>query len=108
MLLIYNISHKKVLNDNIFNIGSPDEEISIFQLAKKITKILNLNKKLIPSISKENNSPEKRKPDMRRSIFYSKIKHNFQKTLEETVLWYKDYIWNFVCLFFLGKQYLQE
>ena len=89
--LIYNISHKKVLNNNIFNIGSPDEEISIFQLAKKITKILKLNKKLIPSISKENNSPEKRKPDMRRSIFYSKIKHNFQKTLEETVLWYKDY-----------------
>ena len=36
-------------------------------------------------------SNEKRKPDMKRSLRYSKIKHNFEKGLKETVMWYKEY-----------------
>ena len=40
--LIFNISHKKKLTNKIFNIGSPEKEISIMELAQKIKKILNL------------------------------------------------------------------
>ena len=89
--LIYKISHKKVLKNKIFNIGSPEREISIMQLSKKIKEILNSKIQLISSISKKHNSPEKRRPDMRRSLKYTRLKHNFEKGLKETVLWYKGY-----------------
>lgn len=89
--LIFNISHKKYLTNKIFNIGSPEREISIMQLSKKIKEILNSKNQLISSISKKHNSPEKRRPDMRRSIGYTRLKHNFEKGLKETVLWYKGY-----------------
>ena len=46
---------------------------------------------MIPSNIQKFNSPEKRKPDMKRSLRYSKIKHNFEKGLKETVMWYKGY-----------------
>ena len=89
--LILKISHKKDIINKTFNIGSPDREISIIDLAQKIKKILNSKKKLIPSNIQKFNSPEKRKPDMKRSLRYSKIKHNFEKGLKETVMWYKGY-----------------
>ncbi len=34
--LIFNISHKKKLTNKTFNIGSPEKEISIMELAQKI------------------------------------------------------------------------
>ena len=89
--LILKISHSKNSRNRTFNIGSPDNEISIIDLAQKIKKILNSKKKLISSNDKKFNSPEKRKPDMKRSLRYSKIKHNFEKGLKETVMWYKEY-----------------
>jgi nucleoside-diphosphate-sugar epimerase len=36
--LIFNISHKKKLTNKIFNIGSPEKEISIMELAQKLKK----------------------------------------------------------------------
>ena len=89
--LIFNISHKKKLTNKIFNIGSPDKEISIMELAEKIKKILNSKKKLIPSNLQKYNSPEKRRPNMKRSLNYSRINHNFEKGLKDTVLWYKEH-----------------
>ncbi len=87
--LILNISHSKDSLKKIFNIGSPEKEISIMQLAKKIKRILNSKNKLISSNLEKDNSPEKRRPDMKRSLSYTKLKHNFEKRLKETVLWYK-------------------
>ena len=40
---------------------------------------------------KKDNSPEKRKPDMKRSIGFTKRNHNFEEGLKETVMWYKRY-----------------
>ena len=89
--LIFNISNKKKLTNKTFNIGSPEKEISIMELAQKIKKILNSKNQLISSNSEKDSSPEKRKPDMKRSLNYSKINHNFEKGLKETVLWYKKH-----------------
>jgi len=89
--LIFNISHNKNSTKKIFNIGSPDKEISIMKLTQKIKKILNSKKQLISSNLQKDNSPEKRRPDMKRSLSYAKLKHNFEKGLKETVLWYKGY-----------------
>ena len=89
--LIFNISHKKKLTNTIFNIGSPEKEISIMELARKIKKILNSKNQLISSNLQKDNSPEKRRPNMKRSLSYSRINHNFEKRLKETVLWYKGH-----------------
>jgi nucleoside-diphosphate-sugar epimerase len=89
--LIINISHKKYLKKKVFNIGSPEKEISILNLAQKIKKILKTKNKLMPSNLKKDDSPEKRKPDMKRSLSYAKLNHNFDKGLKETVMWYKGF-----------------
>ena len=89
--LIFNISHNKGLNRKTFNIGSPEKEISIIQLSQKIQKILNLKNQLISSTSQKDNSPERRRPDMSKSLHYTRQKHNFEKKLKEAVLWYKNY-----------------
>ena len=89
--LIFNISHNKGLNRKTFNIGSPENEISIMQLSQKIKKILNSKNQLISSTSQKDNSPERRRPDMSKSLHYTRQKHNFEKKLKEAVLWYKNY-----------------
>ena len=89
--LIFNISHKKKLTNKIFNIGSPEKEISIMELAQKIKKILNSKNQLISSNLQKDSSPEKRRPNMKRSLNFSRINHNFEKRLKETVLWYKGH-----------------
>lgn len=89
--LIFNISHNKKLTKKIFNIGSPEKDISIMMLAKKIKKILSSKKVLIQSNLYEDSSPEKRRPKMNRSLKYVGHKHNFETGLKETVLWYKGY-----------------
>ena len=89
--LIFNISHKNKLTNTIFNIGSPEKEISIMELARKIKKILNSKNQLISSNLQKDSSPEKRRPNMKRSLSYSRINHNFEKRLKETVLWYKGH-----------------
>ena len=92
--LIFNISHNKKLTKKTFNVGSPEKEISIMNLAKKIKMILGSNKKLISSNLQKDNSPEKRRPKMSRSLKFAGHKHNFEKGLKETVLWYKGYYKN--------------
>ena len=89
--LMINIAHHKKLKNKIFNIGSPDKEITIMNLAQKIKKILKTKNKLMHSNLKKDNSPEKRKPDMKRSIGFTKRNHNFEEGLKETVMWYKRY-----------------
>ncbi len=89
--LIFNISHNKRTSKKIFNIGSPGKEITIMNLAQKIKKIINSKKILISSKFKKDNSPEKRRPDMKKSLIFTKQQHNFEKGLKETVLWYKRY-----------------
>lgn len=89
--LIFNISHNKKLTNKIFNIGSPEKDISIMMLAKKIKKILGSKKVLIHSNLHKDSSPEKRRPNMNRSLKYTGHKHNFEMGLKETVLWYKGY-----------------
>lgn len=89
--LILGISHAKNSNKKIFNIGSPEKDISILRLAQKIKRILKSNKKLKSSNYQKDNSPEKRRPDMKSSVRYVNIEHNFEKRLKETVLWYKKY-----------------
>lgn len=89
--LIINIAHNKNLSKKVFNIGSPDKEISIFNLAKKIKKIIKCKTNLKASKTNKDNSPSKRKPDMKKSIKHIKSKHNFEKGLKNTVLWYKNY-----------------
>ncbi len=92
--LIFNITHRKNTSKKIFNIGSPEKEISIMKLAQKINKITKSRKKLISSNLKKDNSPERRRPNMKRSLTYINQKHNFEKGLKETVLWYKGYYTN--------------
>jgi UDP-glucose 4-epimerase len=92
--LMFNISHDKKIGKQIYNIGSPEEEISIFNLANKIKKILNSKKIFKISNLTKSNSPEKRKPNMKKSLKYSMIDHNFDKGLIETVLWYKNFYEN--------------
>ena len=89
--LMFRISHNKKSSKKIFNIGSPEKEISIMHLAKKINQILNSKKKLVASNLQKVNSPEKRRPDMKKSLVYTKSKHDFEKGLIETVLWYKKH-----------------
>ncbi len=89
--LIFNISHNKKLTKKIFNIGSPEKDISIMKLAKKIKKVLGSKKTLIPSNLYKDSSPDKRRPKMKKSLNYAGHKHNFEKGLKETVLWYKRY-----------------
>ncbi len=89
--LILKISHKRNSSKKTFNIGSPEKEISIMQLAQKIKKIVKSKKKLVSSNYRKDDSPEKRRPNMSRSLGYTKLKHNFEKGLKETVLWYKGY-----------------
>ena len=89
--LIFKISHNKKSSKKIFNIGSPEKEISIMKLAKKIMKITKSKKRLIASNLKKDNSPERRRPNMKRSLAFTNQKHDFEKGLKEAVLWYKRY-----------------
>lgn len=92
--LIFKISHDKKSLRKIYNIGSPEKDISIMQLAKKITKIVNSKKKLLPSKKLSNFSPKKRRPDMSKSDLFMKTKHDFHEGLKKTVWWYKKYFTN--------------
>ncbi len=86
------IKTKKSLNQ-LYNIGS-QEEIKIYDLAKKIAE--NLNKKNIKLIKKKdiNNSPIKRLPSTKKAKKISKYRfeHNIDRGLKITIDWYiKNY-----------------
>lgn len=92
--LILKISLDKNSKKKIYNIGSPEKDISIMQLANKISRILNSKKKLLLSKILKDDSPKKRRPDMTKSLKFAKIKHNFEQGLKKTVIWYKEYFEN--------------
>ena len=93
--LILKISHNRSTSQQIYNIGAPTKEISINELAKKIKKILNSNKKIKSTkIINKDHSPKKRKPEMNKSKVFLKDKHNFERGLSNTVKWYKNYYLN--------------
>lgn len=89
--LIFHISHNNKIKKQIFNIGAPEKEITIIKLAKHIKKILNSKKKLISSNILIDSSPQKRRPDMAKSLSHTKLNHNFNEGLRKTVIWYKNY-----------------
>tara|TARA_B100001093_G_scaffold493813_1_gene536404 strand:- start:653 stop:1615 length:963 start_codon:yes stop_codon:yes gene_type:complete len=79
---------KKVKNDT-FNIGNMKEEVTMFNLAKKIKKIV-LSKSSINKGSATLGSPRRRVPDMRKTekaIRYKKY-INLNYGLNKTIEWY--------------------
>jgi len=81
---------KKRSTNCIYNIGNPDEEISILNLSKKILKFYKKSKK-IDEINIDNSSPSRRVPDItmmkKHTSFGPKI--SFGEGLSRTLLWYK-------------------
>jgi len=60
---IVELSFNNSNNNNVFNIGNNKEEIKIFDLARKIKKILRNEKKIIKGIN-TSGSPQRRVPDL--------------------------------------------
>ena len=90
---IYLIIKSKKSLHQLYNIGS-QEEIKIYDLAKKIAE--KLNKKNIKIIKKKDiyNSPSKRFPSIKKAKKISKFEfnHNIDSGLKITIDWYiKNY-----------------
>jgi UDP-glucose 4-epimerase len=85
-------ANKKIIND-IFNIGNMYEEIKIFDLAKKIKKIVHKKSKL-RKLSITKGSPFRRVPSMHKTLKkISKIKFtNLDKGIQKTFSWYEKFI----------------
>ena len=75
-----------------FNIGNPNDEISIKNLVIKIGKILGLRKKIIWK-NDNHDSPKKRKPSISKLTKISGYKPKFklERGLELTLEWYQKY-----------------
>lgn len=91
---ILNITKLKKNKIKIFNIGNDQEEIKIYNLAKKILKIMKEKRKII---SKKNTpgSPSRRCPDLNlnRKIIKNKKFIKLNMGLKKTIDWYsKDYL----------------
>ena len=91
--MIYKLSQSNKSLKKTYNIGSFEKSISICQLAKKISKIIDKKIILIKS-SSETGSPTNRQPDM--SKLKKVINHNtdyqLDKGLKETYNWYLENI----------------
>jgi nucleoside-diphosphate-sugar epimerase len=86
---IYLITKQKIINKT-FNIGNPEEEISIIGLCEKIIKLLRRKNLRIIKIYENNFSPMRRLPDMNHLFKFIK-KTRFTKLelgLIKTVTWY--------------------
>lgn len=89
---IIKLSLNKNIKNQTYNIGNMNEEIKIFDLAKKIKKLLNSNSNLRKS-SITPGSPYRRVPDMKKTLkqFKSNKKNNFhslEEGLIKTINWY--------------------
>lgn len=91
-IIIKSMYSKKTLGKT-YNLGDSRKEIKIYDLAKKILKILNINKKIKNKII-DNSSPKRRVPSMNKLFndINFKLKSSFERNLKSTVLWYKDYL----------------
>ncbi len=80
---------KKTIN-KIYNLGDQRKEITIFELAKKILKILKIKRKF--QLKRLNNfSPNRRLPNMKKLLrdIDFKLYSSFDINLYKTVSWYK-------------------
>ncbi len=89
---ILKLSLNKRINKDTFNIGNMNEEISIYQLALKIKKLLKNDSILIKSKITEG-SPHRRVPDMNKTIKLLKYKNknkfcNLNLGITKTIKWY--------------------
>ncbi len=91
--MIYKLSHSNKPLKQTFNIGSFENSISIFQLAKKISKIINKKIILIKS-SSEIGSPKNRRPDMNKlkKVINYNTNYEIDRGLKETYNWYLENI----------------
>ena len=91
--MIYKLSQSNKSLNKTYNIGSFENSISIFQLAKKISKIVNKNITLVKSNS-ETGSPINRQPDMEKLKKIVNINNIYKldEGLQETYNWYLENI----------------
>ena len=69
--MIKHLTFNAKIKNDIYNIGNPKGEIKIKDLAKKISNIIKINKK-INFIKDNHNSPKRRLPDMKKTKNYLK------------------------------------
>ena len=88
-MIIRIMKSKKTLY-RTYNLGDPRQEIKIYDLAKKIIKIVNKNKK-IKSKKINNFSPKRRSPRMTKLLkeIDFKLNSSLNSNLIKTVKWYK-------------------
>ena len=61
------------------------------KLAQKIKKILKTKSHLIPSKLKKDNSPEKRRPDMKKVLVMRRLIITLTEGFKKQYYWYKEY-----------------
>ncbi|MDA9604779.1 NAD(P)-dependent oxidoreductase [Candidatus Pelagibacter sp.] len=91
--MIFKLSESRKTLNKTYNIGSFENSTGIFQLAKKISKIVNKDITLIRSPS-EAGSPSNRQADMKKLKKTIKFKniYTLDDGLQETYNWYLDNI----------------
>ncbi|MDC2969025.1 NAD-dependent epimerase/dehydratase family protein [Candidatus Pelagibacter sp.] len=90
---IYNVLKSSKSKNEVYNIGS-QEEVKVFNLAKKIASIVNKKNITFKKMKNIHNSPTKRLPSLKKikKISNFKFKHNLESGLRKTIDWYiKNY-----------------
>jgi UDP-glucose 4-epimerase len=88
-MMILLMKNSKAVN-RTYNLGDPNNEISILNLAKKLIKFSKSNKKII-KINHENFSVQRRLPDIKKILEDTRFKKksNFDINLRKTYDWYE-------------------
>ena len=81
---------EKSQSDGIYNIGNPNEEIKIFNLAKLIKKLMNSKSKLLKA-KVTAGSPHRRIPNINKlkNLGFNRKLTNLEIGLIETIRWYE-------------------
>tara|TARA_B110001454_G_scaffold150498_1_gene139827 strand:- start:1199 stop:2188 length:990 start_codon:yes stop_codon:yes gene_type:complete len=87
--MVYQLSISNKTLQKTYNIGSNEKSITIFELAKKISKLMKKKIKFAKSVIEEG-SPSNRQPDIKkiRKIIKPYTKFNLEDGLSETYNWY--------------------
>ena len=90
---ILSLVSNRTVNNEVFNIGNMEEEIKIFNLAKKIKKII-YNKSKLKKLFVTKGSPARRVPCMRKTLKkIPKMKFtNLNDGIKKTFYWYRKFI----------------
>ena len=88
--MIIRLMKNSKTKNKTFNLGDPKSEMSIIELAKKLLKLSNTNKK-IRRINHQNFSVQRRLPDIKKILkaIDFKKKSTFDKNLKKTYEWYE-------------------